>query len=151
MKKIFGFLFGALFLWGCYLVFSSLQNPGNAGNRDEVPGVVLTPQPGFYVIDIETDKEAGMRKTGLRVLEAFRREHPTETKICLNFKQTSGKIYLHFDFENEIIEELAANAYGAVTQRIWRSGIEQRIEWFKQSGNFTPDGFSQPVSRNLYH
>lgn len=146
-KQRVGFIIGGLVLLFFIWVFSALPGENNQP-LDELSGVILAAPPGYKMIALPGDV------TSLdlaQALEKAYRDFPFEKKLGLQYEQSGTTNFLLLNRQANIIQKLATNSYGTVVQTTWRGAIDQRLQSGLSSGDFTPEGFTPPEEKNLYH
>ncbi len=146
-KQRIGFLIGGLVLLFFLWIFSSLPQ-GTNHSLDELSGVILAAPPDYNIISLPGEVTA---LDAAKALEKAYRDFPFEQKIGLKYEQNGNTNFLLLNRQASTIQQLATNTYGTVVQTTWRGAIDQRLQSGLSNGDFTPEGFSPPEEKNLYH
>lgn len=142
---LLGAFAAAIYVWYYF------SKPAENTKLSHLSGVIITAPPEFYIVSPENPARELSLPQAAAEAERILRENPGRDKIGLKFISGGGEAYLLIDRANETIQLLAANTYGTAVQTTWKGNIRRRIEWCIEHGNFSAEGLSQPVSRNLYH
>jgi hypothetical protein len=135
---------GALLLFGRF--YLSQMEPGNARRGDQLAGVLLSPPPGYSVIE----RGELLPATAAQELEA-RASQPGASKVGLHFRRQGAEVYWLADAQAGILEERSAGAGGTRLQTVWKGGLQERLTWAKEHGTFDVPGLPSGERVNLYH
>jgi len=127
------------------------SKPAESSKPSHLSGVIITAPPEFFIVSTATPEKDLTNREAAAEMEDILIKYPSQLKLALKYSSGGGEAYLLVDRTEETIQQLAANAYGTAVQTTWKGNIEQRIQWCKEHGDFTVEGLSEPVSRNLYH
>ena len=138
-------LAAALYVWYYF------SQPAGDTKLSHLSGVIISAPPEFYVVSSEKYGEETPLSEAAVEMEKILKKFVDQEKIGLKFTSGGGDSYLLINRSDNIIQLLAANAYGTAVQTTWRGHIHERLEWCKENGSLTTEGLPKPVSRNLYH
>jgi len=148
-KKILGItIVFALIVLMFFTIGGALRTPHQPA---ELAGVILTPPPGYLIIPHENTDNFLSLKQIANELDKILKQHPEEKKICLKYTVSGKDSFVLVDLTNDVVQKMAANATGTMVQTTWKRNVNERIRWCQLNGNFTPEGMTDSVSRNLYH
>lgn len=153
MKKlIISLLLPAGLLLIALLVWAGLQgNSGGSGYRQEAVGVIPGPPQDCRLLPLaDLPVNLPPAQVAARLIEAAQ-QYPLEPRICLQLGDAEHRAYYLADFRNDFLERVAFNDYGTATKTTWRGRLRARLSFAAQADRFSGEGFSEPVSRNLYH
>lgn len=142
-------IFAAVSLLLLLMMFVSIPRGGDKKLSD-LSGVILAPPQGYLIIDDGQNDDLSGQEAAEKLLGLTER-YPQEQKLGLKFRHASADGYYVIDLEKNIIQKIAANEFGTVVQTTWRGRLKERLAAAIAEGDFAPQGFSPPVSQNLYH
>ncbi len=147
-KKLLIFIGAALLFF--LLALASIPNNGDKKLSD-LSGVILAPPQGYTIVALENQGRELTDRQAAQELQGLIERYPAEKKLALKFSHSGADGYIMVDLEKDFIQKIAANEFGTVVQTTWRGSARERLRWRLANGDFTPEGFAEPVSRNLYH
>lgn len=148
MKLLKGALYAVLVLaalaaFGWFFVSQLSTDPGRS---DELSGVLLSPPPGFAIVERgELSAPAAAAELEAQALR------PGAGKVGLHFKRQGAEVYWLADSAANLLEERSAGASGTRLQTVWRGGLRDRLTWAKTHGTFDAPGLPPGERKNLYH
>src|SRR5215210_2936495 len=148
MKLLKGALYavlvlGALAAFGWFFVSQLSTGPGRS---DELSGVLLSPPPGFAIVERgELPASAAAAELEAQALR------PGAGKVGLHFKSQGAEVYWLADPTADLLEERSAGASGTRLQTTWHGGLRERLSWAKTHGTFDAPGLPAGERKNLYH
>lgn len=136
-------LVGALAAFGWFFVSQLSSGPGQS---DELSGVLLSPPPGYAVVERgDLSPSAAAAELEAQVLR------PGAGKVGLHFKRQGSEVYWLADAGADLLEERSAGASGTRLQTVWRGGLRERLSWARTHGSFDAPGLPPAERKNLYH
>jgi hypothetical protein len=119
---------------------------GTGQKREEPAAVLLAPPPEYSVVNLgTTSSEAAAAQ-----LEA-KTQRPGADKVGVQFERNGAVVYWLADLRGDVLEEREAGASGTRVQTVWRGGVQQRLRWAREHGDFETPGLPASEKKNLYH
>jgi hypothetical protein len=135
-------------LWGVLeIVQGQLGDtlPGPSGDRG-IHGVEFVVPEGVTVVDLG---EANHRLFADRALAAHR--NSPETTLAFSFTRSGSAFQILVEPGEDRIDERVYGREGTASRVLWPGGIEERLVWCGEHGNFSLPGALPPDKRNPYH
>jgi hypothetical protein len=123
-----------------------LSQLGTGRGGDGLAGVLLTPPPGYAIVERgELPAAAAAAELAEQALR------PGAGKVGLRFKRQGSAVYWLADAGGDRLEELASGASGTRLQTVWQGGMRDRLSWARDHGDFDAPGLPAGERKNLYH
>ena len=110
------------------------------------PGVILTPPPGYVIVE-----RGEMAPAAAAIELADQIQAARADKVGLKFQRNGSTVYWLADVSGDQLEELASGASGTRLQTFWRGSLPTRLDWARGHGDFAAPGLPAPEQKNLYH
>jgi hypothetical protein len=132
----------ALVLFGRFF----LSQLGTGRADDGLAGVLLTPPPGYAIVERgELLPAAAAAELAEQVLR------PGAGKVGVRFERQGSVVYWLADAGGDRLEELSSGASGTRLQTVWQGGMRDRLRWAREHGDFDAPGLPAGERKNLYH
>ena len=119
---------------------------GGGRPPDSLAGVLLTPPPGYSIV------ERGELAAAAAAAElADQVERPGANKVGLKFKRAGATVYWLADVPGDVLEELASGASGTRLRTVWQGHVRERLDRARGHGDFSVPGLPPGEQKNLYH
>ena len=138
-------ILGAVVAFGWFFV-SQLSPGGSGGRTDELAGVLLSPPPGYAIVERgELAPTAAAAELQSQALQ------PDAGKVGVKFQRQGAVVYWLADVPGDQLEERAAGSSGTRLQTVWQGGLRDRLSWARDHGDFAAPGLPPGEKKNLYH
>ncbi len=134
----------------CALGWFFLGQLGGSAQPQGPAGVLLSAPPEFAIEDLGTSE----REAAARALSALLARRPAESRLGVHLRSGAYELYWLVDRgapAGPVLIERSAGPGGTRLETQWHGGIDERLRWAEQHGDFAAPGFAPGERKNLYH